>query len=76
MAANPNSLLHRITINPAVRSGQPIIRGTRITVWDVLGWLAGGMSTGEIIQDYPELSLEDIQAVHQYALHLRETVAR
>lgn len=76
MAANPNSLMNRITINPGVRSGQPIIRGTRITVWDVLGWLAGGMSTAEIIQDYPELSLEDIQAVHQYALSLREKAAR
>jgi uncharacterized protein (DUF433 family) len=76
MAANPSSLLHRITNNPGVRSGQPIIRGTRITVWDVLGWLAGGMSTGEIIRDFPELSLEDIQAVHQYALRLKEKVAR
>ena len=68
MATGPNSLTSRITINPGVRSGQPIIRGTRITVWDVLGWLAGGMSTAEIIRDYPEVSLEDIQAVHRYVV--------
>lgn len=66
MATDPNSLISRITTNPGIRSGQPIIRGTRITVWDVLGWLAGGMSTAEVIRDYPELSLEDIQAVHRY----------
>jgi uncharacterized protein (DUF433 family) len=68
MAADPNSVISRITINPAIRSGQPIIRGMRITVWDVLAWLAGGMSTAEIIRDYPELSLEDIQAVHRYVV--------
>jgi uncharacterized protein (DUF433 family) len=49
----------RITIEPGKRSGQPCIRGLRITVWDVLGWLAAGMSEEQILGDYPELEKED-----------------
>jgi uncharacterized protein (DUF433 family) len=49
-----------ITIQPGKRGGRPCIRGMRITVADVLGWLAAGMSHAEIIADYPELSEEDI----------------
>ena len=45
----------RITIEPGKRSGQPCIRGLRITVWEVLGWLAAGMSEEQILADYPEL---------------------
>lgn len=45
----------RITIEPGKRSGQPCIRGLRITVWDVLGWLAAGMKQEQILEDYPEL---------------------
>jgi uncharacterized protein (DUF433 family) len=52
----------RITIKPGVRSGKPCIRGTRITVSDVLEYLAGGMSDDEIIHDFPELTREDIRA--------------
>lgn len=52
----------RITVEPGKRSGQPCIRGLRITVWDVLGWLAAGMSQQQILADYPELEAADFQA--------------
>ena len=57
----------RIVINPAIRSGKPCINGTRITVYDVLEYLAGGMSEEEILQDFPVLSKEDIKAVLSFA---------
>ena len=60
-------LLDRITINPAVRSGKPVIRGTRITVSDVLEYLASGMSESEILADFPDLSHEDILATLAFA---------
>ncbi len=56
-----------ITIEPGKRSGKPCIRGMRITVGDVLGYMAGGMSFDEIIDDFPELTHEDIQACIGYA---------
>ena len=56
----------RITIEPRKRSGQPCIRGLRITVWDVLGWLAAGMNQDEILADYPYLEPEDIIAAVDY----------
>ncbi|SMO94085.1 DUF433 domain-containing protein [Gracilimonas mengyeensis] len=56
-----------ITIEPGKRSGKPCIRGMRITVYDVLGYLASGMSTDEIISDFPELNKEDIKACLDYA---------
>ena len=56
-----------ITLGPGKRGGKPGIRGLRITVSDVLGWLASGMSPAEIIEDFPELTLEDIQAALSYA---------
>jgi len=49
------------------RSGKPCIKDTRISVYDILGWLAIGMSQEEILDDYPELSLQDIQASLSYA---------
>jgi uncharacterized protein (DUF433 family) len=52
----------RITIEPGKRSGQPCIRGLRITVWDVLGWLAAGRTEDQIIDDYPELEKDDFRA--------------
>ena len=55
----------RIKIEPGKRSGQPCIRGLRITVWDVLNWLAAGMSEGEILADYPELEREDFRAIYE-----------
>ena len=57
----------RIMIESGKRSGQPCIRGLRITVWDVLGWLATGQSEEQIIDDYPELEKEDFLAVYDYA---------
>ena len=57
----------RITIEPGKRGGKPCIRQMRITVYDVLGWLASGMSNEEILADYPELSLEDIHACLAFA---------
>ena len=61
------SLLERIAIDPNVRFGKPCVRGTRITVGDVLGYLAGGMTDGELLADFPQLSREDIRACLAYA---------
>ena len=57
----------RISVNPAVRSGKPCIKGTRITVYDVLEYLAGGMSEDRILGDFPDLSREDIRAALAFA---------
>lgn len=57
----------RITLEPGKRGGKPCVRGLRISVEDVLGWLAGGMSQEEILEDYPELSREDILACLAFA---------
>jgi uncharacterized protein (DUF433 family) len=57
-----------VTIQPGKRGGRPCIRGLRIAVADVLGWLAAGMSQEEILSDYPELTVEDIRASLAYAL--------
>ena len=57
----------RITIYAQTRFGRPTIRGMRISVYDILGWFASGMSTQEIINDFPELTKEDIQAALSYA---------
>jgi uncharacterized protein (DUF433 family) len=56
-----------ITIEPGKRGGRPCIRGMRITVADVLGWLAAGRSHAEIIGEYPELNEDDIRACLAYA---------
>jgi uncharacterized protein (DUF433 family) len=56
-----------IEITPGKRSGKPCLKQTRITVYDVLGWLAQGMTTEEIIAEYPELTAEQIQACLAYA---------
>ena len=56
-----------ISIEPGKRGGRPVIRGLRITVSDVLGWLAAGMTYAEIIDDFPELTEEDIRACLAYA---------
>ena len=56
-----------ITIDPNIRFGKPCIRKLRITVYDVLGWLASGMTIQEIIKDYPELTEEDVKACLSYA---------
>jgi uncharacterized protein (DUF433 family) len=56
-----------ITINPEIRFGKPTIIGTRITVFDVLNWLANGMTFDEIILDFPELNENHIKACLYYA---------
>lgn len=60
-------ILDRITIDPGRRSGKPCIRDTRITVYDVLDYLASGMSEQEILDDFPELASEDIKASLAFA---------
>ena len=58
-----------IRINPNKRFGKPCVRETRITVYDVLGWLSAGMTSSEIIADFPELTREDIVACLDFATH-------
>jgi len=58
-----------IVINPEVRSGKPCVFGTRITVSDVLSYLASGMTVAEMIEDFPELNQESISAVLNFAAH-------
>jgi uncharacterized protein (DUF433 family) len=60
-------LLDRIAIDPQGRFGKPCVRGTRISVGDVLGYLAGGMSEDEILHDFPQLERDDIRACLAYA---------
>jgi uncharacterized protein (DUF433 family) len=57
----------RIVIDPLVRSGKPCVRGTRITVGDVLDYLGGGMTVAEVLDDFPDLTGEDIQACLSFA---------
>ena len=58
---------HIITVEPGKRSGQPCVRGMRITVRDVLEYLAGGMAVNELLTDFPELTPEDVRACLAYA---------
>jgi uncharacterized protein (DUF433 family) len=57
----------RIEIDPGVRFGRPRIKGTRIAVYDVLNWLASGMSVADIVLDYPELKPDDVKACLAFA---------
>ncbi len=57
----------RITIDPGIRSGKPCIRGTRITVADVFDYLGGGMTIPQVLDDFPDLTAEDIQACFAFA---------
>ena len=65
----------RITLESGKRSGQRCIRGLRITVWDVLNWLAAGMTEDQILEDYPELEPDDFHAVYEYAAPMGKRVA-
>ncbi len=58
---------NRIVIDPAIRSGKPCIKGTRITVYDILEYLAGGMSEDSILRDFPALSRDDVRAALEFA---------
>jgi len=71
MAAAGKADLSRITVTPGQRSGEPCIRGLRVTVWDILDMLACGMTEDEILCDYPYLEKEDFPAVYAYAAHAR-----
>jgi uncharacterized protein (DUF433 family) len=57
----------RITIEPGKRGGRPCIRGMRITVYDILSYLAAGMTVEEVLSDFPYLTPEDIQACFAFA---------
>jgi len=65
------SLLDLIDVRPGVRSGKPCFVGTRISVYDVLEYLAGGMSGDEIVEDFPELTADHVRAALEFAA-LRE----
>ncbi len=58
---------HIITIEPGKRSGKPCIRGMRITVYDILEYLASGMTEAQILEDFSELTLDDIKACLAFA---------
>jgi uncharacterized protein (DUF433 family) len=60
-------ITERITVEPGKRGGQPCIRGMRITVRDILEYLAGGMTVEEILRDFPELTVDDIRACLSFA---------
>lgn len=77
MATAGQADLSRITVVPGQRSGQPCIRGLRVTVWDVLDMLASGMNEDDILCEYPYLEKADFPAVYAYASHAgRESVSR
>lgn len=62
----------RISINPEIRFGKPCIKGTRIAVRDILGWLASEMTFEQIIEDFPPLTREDILAALEFAANGEE----
>lgn len=61
------NLLDRISVDPTIRFGKPCVRGTRITVGDILGYLAGGMSEDEVLSDFQQVTRDDIRACLAYA---------
>ena len=73
--APPPDYRERIALDPAVRFGKPTVRGTRITVGDVLGYLAGGVSEDELLADFPQLSREDIRACLAFAAERERRLA-
>lgn len=64
-----------ITIEPGKRGGQPCIRGMRITVYDVLSYLASGMSYEEVLEDFPYLTMDDIMACLSFAAERSYNIA-
>ncbi len=63
-----------ITINPDIRFGKPCIKNTRITVSDILGWLASGMSIEEIEKDFPEINREHILSALSFSARREQTI--
>jgi uncharacterized protein (DUF433 family) len=74
-AMTDTQLLGRIAVNPKVMSGKPAIKGTRLTVQFILGLLAHGATNAEILQEYPNLTGEDIQAVLLFARDSLENIS-
>jgi uncharacterized protein (DUF433 family) len=70
------SLLQRIVVVPKVRCGKPCVRGTRISVGDVLGYLAGGMTESEILRDFPQLERDDVRACLAFAAERERVTLR
>lgn len=70
------TLRERITSEPGKRGGKPCIRGLRITVYDVLGYLASGMSIEEILADFPDLEREDVLAALDFAADRERTLTQ
>ena len=71
-----DSMTSRISINPEIRFGKPCVRNTRITVRDVLGWLASGMTFEKVLFDLEQLTREDILACLMYAAVREQHTAR
>lgn len=65
-----SDLLARITIDPEICHGKPVLRGMRYPVENVLEWLSAGMSTAQILADYPDLEVDDIRAALAFAARL------
>lgn len=65
----------RIALDPEVRFGKPTVRGTRITVGDILSYLVGGMSEDEILTDFPQLAREDVRACLAFAAERERRLA-
>lgn len=63
----PTAYTSRITKEQGKRGGKPCVRGLRITVWDVLGWLGAGMTEEQILDEHPDLEKADFPAVYQFA---------
>jgi uncharacterized protein (DUF433 family) len=67
-------IMNRIEINPAICSGKPVIRGTRIMVRNILGMVAGGYTIDKIVTTYPELGRDDVIAALEYAAEVVDEV--
>ena len=65
-------VMNRISVDPGVMLGQPVIKGTRLPVYVIVQAIAAGDSAGELLEAYPFLSSEDIEAALQYAARLAE----
>ena len=66
--------MDRIEVNPAICSGKPVIRGTRIMVRNILGMVAGGYTVDRIVSSYPELDRDDVIAAVEYAAKVVDEV--
>jgi uncharacterized protein (DUF433 family) len=66
--------MNRITLEPGKRGGRPCVRGLRISVYDVLSMLSNGMTTQDILEDFPELEAQDISAVLAFAADREQKV--